>query len=172
MDSDRPDGPISPANDGQAQPALPTRATRPSRKLTTHEVAEKIIDAAIEAEYETGGREETEDEARRNVLIRLARIVGGFVIVGLGVAALPLPGPGWLLIILGLSLLPFAWAERTIRLIRQKIPGVPEEGRIPTSSLIVMGVMVLAFSAVSVKFGAQVTDWVSGLWGNPDKLIT
>jgi len=172
MDSDRPDGPIT-ADGGVAEtPQQSAPDASHHRHLSTHEVAERILDAAIEAEYETGAREETEDEARRGVLVRLARIVGGFIIVGIGIAALLLPGPGWLLIILGLSLLPFAWAERTIRLIRQKIPGVPEEGRIPTSSLVVMGLLVVTFSAISVLFGAELTNWVSGLWGDPDKLIT
>ena len=172
MDTDRPDGPITPAEDATDRAQETPPATHHPRDLSTHEVAERIIDAAIEAEYETGTREETEDEARRGVLIRLARIIGGFVIVGIGIAALPLPGPGWVLIIVGLSLLPFAWAERTVRLIRQKIPGVPEEGRIPTSSLIVMGLLLVTFSAISLLFGAEIANWISGLWGDPDKLIT
>jgi hypothetical protein len=172
MDSDRPDGPITPAEGTEERPHRDRAATRHPRNLTTHEVAERIVDAAIEAEYETGDREETEEQARRGVLIRLARIIGGFVIIGMGIAALVFPGPGWLLIIVGLSLLPFAWAERTIRLIRKKIPGVPEEGRIPTSSLIVMGMLLVGTLAISLLFGTEITNWISGLWGDPDKLIT
>lgn len=147
---------------------VPDDSPRPSR----HQIAQRIIDAAVEAEYETGDREETDEEARRNVLLRLVRMFAGFVIIGIGIGGLLLPGPGWLLIILGLSLLPFAWAERTIRLIRRRIPGVPEDGRIPTSTWIVMGTMLVAFTALSLLFGGAISDWVSGLWGDPDKLIT
>ncbi len=131
-----------------------------------------VRDAAIEAERETGRHEETEAEARRGVAIRIARIVGGFLVMGLGIAALPLPGPGWLIIIFGLSLLPFAWAERTIRLIRSKIPGIPEEGSIPLSSWLVMAGMLIVFTGGTILFGEAIKDWVAALWGHPDKLVT
>jgi len=47
---------------------------------------------------------------------RLIRIVIGFTILGLGIAALVLPGPGWLTIGLGLSILAteFVWARRLL----------------------------------------------------------
>jgi len=143
-----------------------------SRPEGLHAVAQRLLDAAIQAEYETGHREETEAEARRGVLLRVVRIVGGFMLIGAGVAALVLPGPGWLLIILGLGLLPFAWAERTVQLIRRRIPGVPEDGRIPVPTLIVMGLIVVAFAVLSYLFGEAVMEWIAGLWGDPDKLLT
>ena len=132
---------------------------------------ERLNAAAIEAELETGRREETMEEARRGVVIRLARIIGGFTVIGLGIAALPLPGPGWLIIIFGLSLLPFAWAERTIRLIRRKIPGVPEDGTIPLRTWIIMGVLLVIFTTLSIRYGHIVTEWLAGLWGDPDKIL-
>jgi len=144
----------------------------PAPTHSAHELTQRIIDAAIEAEYETGDREQTEEEARRGVLLRLVRMFAGFVIIGIGIGGLVLPGPGWLLIIVGLSLLPFAWAERTIRLIRRKIPGVPEDGRIPTSTWIVMGTLLVVFTAGSIWFGDELTGWIAGLWGDPDRLFT
>ena len=132
---------------------------------------ERLSAAAIEAEFETGRHEETVEEARHGVMIRLARIVGGFAVIGIGVAALPLPGPGWVIIIVGLSLLPFAWAERTVMLIRRKVPGVPAEGTIPLSTWIIMGVMVATFSTISIVYGAEITTWLASLWGDPDRLF-
>lgn len=137
-----------------------------------HEWADRLSAAAIEAERETGRYEETVEEARRGVLIRMARIVGGFTVIGIGLAGLALPGPGWLIIIFGLSLLPFAWAERTIRLIRRKIPGVPEDGTIPLRTWIIMGVLLVVFFTLSVLYGHYVTEWIAGLWGDPDELLT
>lgn len=128
------------------------------------ELGKKILDAAVQAEYQTGEEEQSEAEARRHVGIRIARIIGGFVVVGIGIAALPLPGPGWVLIILGLSLLPFTWAERTIRLIRRSIPGIPEDGKISTITWVVMGGLLIATTAVSVLFGAEITNWIVGFW--------
>lgn len=47
---------------------------------------------------------------------RLLRIAAGFTLLVLGVIALVLPGPGWLMIALGLALLAseFAWARRLL----------------------------------------------------------
>ncbi len=132
---------------------------------------DRLNAAAIEAEYETGRRESTAEEARRGVIIRLARIIGGFTIIGIGLAGLLLPGPGWVMIIFGLSLLPFAWAERTVLLIRRKVPGVPEEGTIPLRTWIIMGLLLVVFTTLSVLFGDDITRWLSGLWGDPDRLL-
>jgi Zn-dependent protease with chaperone function len=132
---------------------------------------ERLNAAAIEAEYETGRRESTAEEARRGVIIRLARIIGGFTIIGVGLAGLLLPGPGWVMIIFGLSLLPFAWAERTVLLIRRKVPGVPEEGTIPLRTWIIMGLLLVVFTTLSLLFGDDITRWLSGLWGDPDRLL-
>ncbi len=128
-------------------------------------------EAALEAETATGEAERTEAEARRHLLGRLARTAGGFLLVGVGLAGLVLPGPGWLLIVIGLGLLPYAWAQRTIRAIRRRVPGIPEDGRIPTSTWVVMGLVVAAVSALTVLFGAEVATWLARLWGDPDKLV-
>jgi hypothetical protein len=136
-----------------------------------HPWVDRLSAAAIEAEIETGRHEETVEEARRGVLIRLARIIAGFSIMAIGIAALPLPGPGWLIIIFGLTLLPFAWAERTVLLIRQKIPGVPDEGSIPLRTWIIMGVLLVVFTGASIVFGDDISRWLAGLWGDPDRIF-
>lgn len=47
----------------------------------------------------------------------------GFLIVATGVVLLPLPGPGWLIIFLGLGIWAseFAWAQRLLRFARDKV---------------------------------------------------
>ncbi len=125
---------------------------------------ELVREAAFEAERRTGRAEETDEELRRGVLIRIARIVGGFGLIGLGIALLPLPGPGWVTIVIGLSLLPFAWAERTIAQIRRRVPGIPDEGRIPTRTWVIMGAMTLGFVAASLLVGDLVGRWLADAW--------
>jgi hypothetical protein len=132
---------------------------------------ERLSAAAIEAERATGRREETAEEARRGVLIRLARIIAGFTVIGVGLAGLLLPGPGWVMIIFGLSLLPFAWAERTVLLIRRKVPGVPEEGTIPLRTWLIMGALLVVFTTLSLLYGDDITEWLAGLWGDPERLF-
>jgi hypothetical protein len=130
------------------------------------EAGETIAGAATEAELLTGRHEETEAEARAGVARRLVRAFGGFVVIGVGIALLPLPGPGWVVIIVGLAMLPFAWAERTIVLIRRRIPGIPEEGAVPLSTWIIMGLMVAVFTTLSILFGRQIGNWVGDLWND------
>ncbi len=131
---------------------------------TDHTARDLVVEAALEAERRTGRAEETDEELRRGVAIRIARMVGGFVLIGIGIALLPLPGPGWLTIVIGLSLLPFAWAERTILLIRQKVPGIPDEGRIPPRTWVIMGLLTATFVAGSILLGDVVGRWLSDAW--------
>jgi uncharacterized protein (TIGR02611 family) len=57
---------------------------------------------------------------KRNPALALAYRIGvgvvGGVIVVLGLALVPLPGPGWLIVFLGLGILAteFSWAERLL----------------------------------------------------------
>lgn len=88
-----------------------------------HELSE-FQQAAIEAELETGTREETLEQAKRHVLLRLVRVVAGVIVVAVGVALLALPGPGLVVVAAGLVLLsrdvPFA--RRLLEKVRERLP--------------------------------------------------
>jgi Putative transmembrane protein (PGPGW) len=53
---------------------------------------------------------------------RLSRIVGGFTLLLIGIVMLVTPGPGWLVIFLGLGLLAaeFVWAKRLMDRIKRQ----------------------------------------------------
>jgi uncharacterized protein (TIGR02611 family) len=53
---------------------------------------------------------------------RLSRIVGGFTLLLIGIVMLVTPGPGWLVILLGLGLLAaeFVWARRLMDRIKRE----------------------------------------------------
>jgi uncharacterized protein (TIGR02611 family) len=116
------------------------------------DVRRRIEQAAIQAEFETGEREATVEAAKAHVALRLARMTLGVTVVIIGIIALPLPGPGWLIIAGGLTILAkdVAWADRALRYIRRRVPGVPEDGRIPRSSLVTMAFVTLAAVSASV----------------------
>ncbi len=160
----------SPRHHDPDDPNDPAHPEHPEHHDHLH-LLQILRDAAIEAELDTGVREETEEEARRSVLVRLARIVGGFALIGIGIAALPLPGPGWLIIIIGLELLPYAWATRVILEIRRRIPGVPEEGRIPARTWVIMATVIVVASAISLVWGEEIMAWLRELVGDPDRLF-
>lgn len=62
---------------------------------------------------------------RRTVLLarKLAVAIGGGLILAAGIVMIPLPGPGWLVVVLGLWVLSleFAWADRVLDKIRDKV---------------------------------------------------
>lgn len=107
---------------------------------------DRLRDAAVAAEYATGRREETLQEAKRHVVVRLARMVFGFFVLLAGLLMLVLPGPGILAIVAGLVILSedVAWADRTLRYVKRRVPGVPEDGKVPRSTLIVAAVLAVA----------------------------
>jgi uncharacterized protein (TIGR02611 family) len=53
---------------------------------------------------------------------RFFRILGGFTLLGLGAVMLVTPGPGWLVIFLGLTLLAaeFVWARRLMERMKEQ----------------------------------------------------
>jgi hypothetical protein len=92
------------------------------------EAFDRLEQEAIEAELETGRREETVEEAKRHILVRIARIAAGSLVTLAGVVMLVLPGPGLVVIALGLALLaqdvPFA--RRLLDKVRARIPSDAE----------------------------------------------
>ncbi len=126
-----------------------------------HPFRERLVDAAIEAEMQTGKHEDTVEAARRSVMKRLLRTVAGFLLIIIGLAGLVLPGPGWLIIMLGFSLLPYKWAQRTVVEIRRRVPGVPADGKIPMSTWIVLGLFTAVVTVGSVLWGGDLKEWLA-----------
>lgn len=100
---------------------------------------ETLAEAAIQAEYETGRREKTEAGAKAHVAVRVARMTGGTIMTLVGLAMMPLPGPGLPVVAVGLALLArdVAWADRLLGHVRDRIP-TDEDGGITRSALVTM----------------------------------
>ena len=116
-----------------------------------NEEENRFEEAAIEAEFETGYREETREEARRGVVTRLLRMTSGSLVTIIGVIMMPLPGPGLLVVAVGLGILSrdVAWADRLLQIVRTRLPS-DSDGRLPRSSIVTMTVMALAGIAFSI----------------------
>lgn len=116
------------------------------------DVISRLEKAAIEAEYRTGVHEDTEAEAKAHIVIRIARMSLGATVTILGVVLLPLPGPGWLIIAAGLAILAqdAAWADRLLRYVRRRVPGVPEDGKIPRSTIATLVTVSAAITAFAL----------------------
>jgi uncharacterized protein (TIGR02611 family) len=122
---------------------------------------DRLVGDAVEAEYDTGRREETEAEAKRHVLVRIARVSAGVVVLLLGIAMLALPGPGLVTIAVGLGLLaadvPFA--ARLLENVRRRLPH-DADGKLPRSTIVMM--VVVSVAAVAGSIGLTVWRMTSG----------
>jgi uncharacterized protein (TIGR02611 family) len=116
-----------------------------------HTRRQEFAKAALEAELKTGTREGTLEEARAHIAVRIVRISAGVLVTVIGIALLPLPGPGWLVIAAGLVILAqdFAWAERTLAIVRRRLPQ-DADGKIPTRTWVIIGLTTTATVAVSL----------------------
>jgi hypothetical protein len=124
--------------------------TPPEHERWREELRE-FEEAAIEAELETGGREESIEQARRHLLVRVARVAAGIVLCGVGIALLVLPGPGLVVLAAGLALLaqdvPFA--RRLLEQVSQRLPE-SEDGQVSKLFIAVCSVGGLLFMGLSV----------------------
>ena len=116
-----------------------------------HPQRERWREAAIEAEYATGRREETEEKARAHIAIRLVRMTAGSILLLAGLSMLALPGPGWLTIAGGLLILSkdFVWAERALDQVRRRLPA-DEDGSVSTPVVVLSIVVAVAAVALSL----------------------
>jgi uncharacterized protein (TIGR02611 family) len=57
------------------------------------------------------------------IILKVTVAVVGALVVALGIALIPLPGPGWALVILGLAIwaIEFVWAKHLLRFTRRNV---------------------------------------------------
>lgn len=101
---------------------------------------------------------------------RLIVAVAGFVVIGVGVVLLPLPGPGWLIIFLGLGLLAteYEWSRQLLAYAKERVGRRTDwvgEQSIFVRALVALGCLALVgavLAAVLWWFGvpAWLPDWV------------
>ncbi len=121
-----------------------------------------LKDAAILAEYEIDGLDGDPEQAWKRAMLRMGRICLGFILIVAGIVMLVIPGPGVVAILAGFTVWSkdFAFANRMVRFIRRKAPGIDEEGAIPKRTVVITGLFLLAGALGSVwwfLFGGQ--DW-------------
>ncbi len=109
---------------------------------------ERIEDAAIEAEQETGFHETTREQAQRGLLKRVAIVIGGTLVLIVGLLLLALPGPGLVVVALGLGILSMEvpFANRLLEKVKKRLP-TDADGKFPRSAI----VMMVAFAVVATS---------------------
>ena len=96
------------------------------------------------------------DEVETGFRRKLQIVTGVLVVIG-GIVLLPLPGPGWAIIVVGLNMIKPD--SRLVRWIRRKVPGIPEEGAVP-KKVIFIGLVVAAIATViGILYGDAISSW-------------
>ena len=90
----------------------------------------------------------------------------GALVVLVGIVLIPLPGPGWLIVILGLSIwaIEFVWARHLLRFTRDKLRSWTHwVGRQPLFVRILIGLVGLIFVAavayLTLRFSFGLDAW-------------
>lgn len=121
----------------------------------------------------TAWRKRLAASAPINHAYRIGVGIVGFVILIGGVAAIPLPGPGWLIVIGGLFVLAteFTWAERLLEFTKRHVqswtdwasrqPGWVRALLALATAAFVYGILVLTLHLTGVP--GWIPDWVP-LW--------
>jgi len=99
-------------------------------------------------------RERRERHRERSRVVRAAVVLAGFVVVLVGVALIPLPGPGLLVVAVGLAVLAleFAWAERMLeRTVNRMEQATETVKRASRAQQILLGLLVALTAAAAVS---------------------
>jgi uncharacterized protein (TIGR02611 family) len=108
-----------------------------------------------------GLRERRERHRERSRIVRVAVVLAGFVVVLAGLAMIPLPGPGLLVVAVGLAVLAleFVWAERLLERTVDRMTKTSETVREATRAqqvlLGLLGVLVAA-AAITAAYAWDV----------------
>ncbi|MGY1743387.1 MULTISPECIES: TIGR02611 family protein [unclassified Blastococcus] len=149
------------------------RGARPTGEQRRAHFAEDGMRSLRERVAETAWRRRLAARRSVNHAYRMTVGIVGGLIVAVGLATIPLPGPGWLTVIAGLFVLAseFFWAERLLEFTKRHVKAWTDWlGRQP---LWVRGLIALATAAfvygvlVVTLHMTGVPDWVPGwvpLW--------
>jgi hypothetical protein len=117
---------------------------------------DELREAAIAADRELSSPGEPVAKTRQHVVIRVARMSFATLLLLAGLAMMVLPGPGLLVIAMGLAILArdVAWAERVLVKVRSRLPA--DESGAPKRWVVVVSVAgLLVGAAASVLFALR-----------------
>jgi uncharacterized protein (TIGR02611 family) len=107
-----------------------------------------------------GVRERREKHLERNRIVRVVVATFGFLVVLAGLAMLVLPGPGLLVIAIGLGILAleFVWAERLLERTVDKMDDAADAVKHSSRKQQALGVALLALGAAGLVTAAVLWD--------------
>jgi len=118
-------------------------------------------------------RDRLRDRPKTEFGYRIAVAVVGFAVLGVGILAIPYPGPGWAIVFVGLALLAteFAWARRLLAYTRERYDKVMGWFKAQGLWVQVLGAAFTAAVVVGTLWLLGALGWAAGLIGAEAKWL-
>ena len=118
-------------------------------------------------------RDRLRDRPKTEFGYRIAVAVVGLAILGVGILAIPYPGPGWAIVFVGLAVLAteFDWARRLLAFTRERYDKVMGWFKAQGLWVQVLGAAVTAAVVLGTLWLLGALGWAAGLLGAEAKWL-
>jgi uncharacterized protein (TIGR02611 family) len=112
-------------------------------------------------------RDRLRDRRRAEFVYRIVVGVIGLAVLGVGILAIPYPGPGWAIVFLGLGILAteFDWARRLLAYAKERYDRVMDWFQRQHASVQILGGVFTALIVAVTLWLLGALDWSAELFG-------
>jgi uncharacterized protein (TIGR02611 family) len=112
-------------------------------------------------------RDRLRERRAADLTYRVVVGVVGLVVLGLGILAIPYPGPGWAIVFIGLAILAteFEWAHRLLKYTRERYDQMMAWFKVQGLWVQALGIVLTAAVVVSTLWLLGALSWAAGLIG-------
>jgi uncharacterized protein (TIGR02611 family) len=101
-----------------------------------------------------------EHHLTRSKAYRIAFMIAAFLVIAIGLALVPLPGPGWAIVFVGLGMLAleFEWAENLMQKVLTRLEAAQEAAKNATPAQKALGVTMTVLGIAACVVAAILWD--------------
>lgn len=112
-------------------------------------------------------RDTLRDRPAVDLTYRIVVGVVGLAVLGVGIVAIPYPGPGWAIVFIGLAILAteFTWARHALKWTRERYDRVMDWFKRQGLWVQVLGALFTAAVVVGTLWLLGAVSWSAGLFG-------
>ncbi|WP_102141134.1 TIGR02611 family protein [Mycobacterium hubeiense] len=118
-------------------------------------------------------RDRLRERRRAEFVYRIVVGVIGLAVLGVGILAIPYPGPGWAIVFIGLGILAteFAWARKLLAYARERYDKAMEWFHRQHAFVQVLGGLFTALVVLATLWLLGALDWMAELFGIEYELL-
>jgi uncharacterized protein (TIGR02611 family) len=112
-------------------------------------------------------RDQLRERRRAEFVYRIVVGVVGLIVLGVGILAIPYPGPGWAIVFIGLGILAteFTWARRLLAYARERYDKVMDWFHRQHAIVQILGGLVTALIVFATLWLLGALDWTAEFVG-------